>query len=137
MQYVFIFILFFYHYFLNLDFISHKRQYVYSFSLFIILRWFHWICQLLSFLFLLAASIIEVNRKRRHWMVKGSQRVYVRYGCWRFSAFEPMEFSHMGAMCMEILTPLQGFRSFRVSWSDISFWLWKGPHYYYYYYFFF
>lgn len=82
---------------------------------------------LIVFLIFFAAGIIEDDWKCRYWMVKGSQRVYVWYGCWRISAFKPMELSHLGAMCVEILTPLQGLCW--VGWNDIiSFWLWKGFH---------
>lgn len=75
-------------------------------------------------LFACAACAVENNRWCRYWVVQGSKRKHVRYGCWRFSAIEQVDFAHLGAICLEIFSPMPGSTSCRFILA--TFWLWKG-----------
>lgn len=84
-------------------------------------------CVFLLFKLVCTATLVEVNRWYRHWVVQRSKRKYVWYGYWGFPALKQMDCTCLGTMCMEIFSPMQGCSSFRNKWNfSVIFWLWKG-----------
>lgn len=76
-------------------------------------------CAILLSITVFAAVVVEVHWWFWCWLEQRGQREHVWYGCWRFSAFKQMDCTHLGTMCMEIFSTMQGC-------IPIILWLWKG-----------
>lgn len=73
------------------------------------------------------AFAVEVNWRSRCWVVQRDQGMCLWYGGRRVSTVEQMDLTHLGAMCMEVLSSLQRIPSTGSKWSSyIILWLWKG-----------
>jgi len=66
-----------------------------------------------------AAVVVEVHRWFWCWLEQRGQREHVWYDCWRFSIIKQMDCTHLGTMCMEVFSTMQGCIA-------IFLWLWKG-----------
>lgn len=66
-----------------------------------------------------AAVVVEVYRWFWCWLEQRGQGEHVWYDCWRFSAIKQMVCTHLGTVCVEIFSTMQGC-------IPIILWLWKG-----------